>query len=368
MAIAVHLDFANVGWKLEALENAELTPEVEGAPIINVDANFIIPKEQRHTDKASPRLDQMQAMWEAAEKAGHFHRPATLGQQNRQRPFRRPDYLAEWRLLKKAWSLRRNRHEKLSDRKRAEASELFYALDPLKRFDDWLWRFLLSLSQPAFTPRFFDAFAQIQPLLGTPEFGRFLLAYDALSAERGTRYFDLMRSYFSAYSDFSQVLFLVTQGVAVPEADAASTINFDATHMFYGNTFEAFSSFVDILAYINNIIDGRPFDTFKNITREKYLTLDKSGRCNAFATNSSFIGMCGEFDNQIRNASHHGGLKLDNSTQLIRYRAGKGGTGQEHTMHYVSYLARSTTLFLQCMTLFQIEIMICSVTGRRCPL
>lgn len=365
MAIAVHLDFAKAGWKLEGLENAEFTPEVEGAKIVNVDANFIIPKEQRHADRAFPRLGQMHAMWQAAEKAGYILRPASL--LNQQRPFRRPDFLAEWRLIKKAWSLRRNGHDKLSDRKRAEASETFYAEEPLDSFDDWLWRFLLSLCQPAFTARFTNAFAQIKPLLGTPEFGRFLAAYDALSAERGVRYFDLMRSYFSAYSDFSQVLFLITQGVTVPEADAASTINFDATCMFYGNAFEAFSSSVDILSYINNIIEGRPFGTFKTITREKYLTLDKASRCNAFAANPSFSALCGEFDNQIRNASHHGGFKLNNATQAITCRAGKGGIGEEQTIYYVSYLARSTTLFLQCMTLFQIEIMICSVTGRQCP-
>lgn len=365
MAIAVHVDYEKAGTKLEALENAELTLEVEGAAIVNVDANFIIPKELRHKDKVFPRLSQMHAMWQAAEKAGYV--PRLAAHLNQQRPFRRPDFLAEWRLLKKAWSLRRNGHDKLSDRKRAEASETFYAEDPLDSFDDWLWRFLLSLCQPAFTARFTNALAQVKPSLGRPEFRRFLVAYDALSAERGGRYFDLMRSYFSAYSDFSQVLFLITQGVTVPETDAASTISFDATRMFYGNAFETFSSSVDILAYINNILEGRPFDTFKTLTREKYLTLDKASRCNAFADNPSFSALCGEFDNQIRNASHHGEFKLDNATQAIKYRAGKGGTGHEQTIYYVSYIARSTTLFLQCMTLFQIEIMICRVTGRRCP-
>lgn len=339
--------------------------EVDGAPIVNVDANFIVPKKQRHADMAFPRLQQMHAMSLAAEKAGYIGQPTPIGQLSQQRPLRRPDFLGEWRLLKKAWSLRRNGHEKLSDRKMEEASATFYLSDPLRTFDDWLWRFLLNLCQPAFLARFKDAFASIQPLLGSSEFDRFLKIYDALAAERGTRNFDLIRAYFAAYSDFSQVLFLITQGVVIPAADAASTINFDATRMFYGNAFEAFSSSVDILAYINNIIEGRPFDTFQTTTRDKYLTLDKSSRCHPFASNPVFAALCGEFDNQLRNASHHGGFAFDARTQLILYRAGKGGRGEEQTLPYVSYLARSTHLFLQAMTLLQVEVMLCHVTGRR---
>lgn len=367
MAVAVHLDFAKSSWRLEALDNTESCAPGDGAPIVNVEANFIIPNEQRHVDGAFPRLEQMHAMSEAAGRAGHIFGPAPIGPMRQHRPFRRPDFMGEWRSLKKAWSLRRNAHDKLSDRKVEEASSAFYAGDPLKTFDDWLWRFLLNLSQPAFVARFQEAFASIRPLLGTPEFERFMKTYDTMSTERGQRYFDLIRAYFVAYSDFSQVLFLITQGSPIHTDAAASTINFDATRMFYGNAFEAFSSSVDILAYLNNMIEGRPFDMFQTMTRNKYLLLDKSSRCNAFAANAPFAALCGEFDNQLRNASHHGGFAFDSKTQVIRYRAGKGGMGEEHTLQYVSYLVRSTYLFLQAVTLLQIEIMLCHLCDRNIP-
>ncbi|HML28916.1 MAG TPA: hypothetical protein PKE16_08770 [Hyphomicrobium sp.] len=367
LVIAVHLNFAKFAWRLEPLENAERCAEIGGAPIVNVDANFIVPKEQRHADKVFPRLTQMHAMSRAAENAGRLGRQSPIGPLRERRPLRRPDFLGEWRVLKKAWSLRRNAHEKLSDRKVTDASAVFYADDPLKTFDDWLWRFLRNLSPLAFLTRFEEAFAPIKQLLGTPEFERFLKVYDALSAERGTRNYDLLRAYFAAYSDYSQVLFLIIHGLPIPAGDAASTVNFDATRMFYGNAFEAFSSSVDILAYLNNMIEGRPFDTFQTMTRDNYLALDKANRCQPFAANPAFASLCGEFDNQLRNASHHGGFAFDGATQVIRYRTGRGGMGSEHMLHYVSYLDRSTHLFLQAMTLLQVEIMLCHATGRRVP-
>jgi len=366
IAIALHLDHAQAGVRIEAIDNTEAAAEVEGAPIVNLEANFIVPEHLRHKDMVFPRVDQIKAITDAAQKAGRAMRPAVFGPLNQLRPFRRPDFHGEWQLLKKAWSLRRNKHDKLSNRKIKEANAALYAGDQLKSFDDWLFRFTTSLCGSAFQEKFVAVVEQVQPLLEGKEFGRFLAAYDAIKAERGTRYFDLVRTYFSAYSDFAQVLYLVSQGVAVPAQNAASNVNYDATRMFYGNAFEAFASSVDVLAYINNISEGRAFDEFKSLSRDQYLKLDKAGRCIAFAGNPSLTALCTEFDNQLRNASHHGGFTYDPATQLITYRAGKGGMGEEHLIYYVSYLARSTTLFLQALTLYRFEILMCHVTDRPC--
>jgi hypothetical protein len=64
----------------------------------------------------------------------------------------------------------------------------------------------------------------------------------------------------------------------------------------------------------------------------------------------AFAALCEERYNQLRNASHHGGMTIDRKTQTIRYRAGKGGTGPEQRVDYATYLARSVRLFLQAMT------------------
>jgi hypothetical protein len=86
----------------------------------------------------------------------------------------------------------------------------------------------------------------------------------------------------------------------------AASANLDATRMFYGEAFEAFSSNVAVLALLNNVLVGRPFDAFETLTLDQYMKLDKAGRFNAFATNTAFTAICVEADGQLRNASHHG--------------------------------------------------------------
>lgn len=370
MVIGMHVDYQKLGWCFEAVENAEIILEIEDAPIVNVDANFIIPEDQRNKDSVFPRLGQMLEMVEAAEKAGTLMPVSSIPlSMIGERPFRRPDIADEWRLLKKAWSLHRSGRFKLSAKRIAEASKKFYTSDPLKDLKDWLWRFVLFLGQPSYEPKFISMFAEIDPLIATPGFSRFIDYYqNKLSIQRGNRYFELMKAYFSAFSEFGQVYFHVSKGINIPEGNLASSTDFDATRMFYGNAFEAFSSSVDILAYLNNLVMGRAFDKFQSLTSTKYLALDKSSRFNPFSMNVPFMEICEERDNQLRNASHHGLFQFDAVTQVITYRSGKGGTGREQTLGYASYLARCTKLFLQAMTLLRMEILMCHVTGKRPPL
>jgi hypothetical protein len=160
----------------------------------------------------------------------------------------------------------------------------------------------------------------------------------------------------------------VVKGMELPDDSTVSSINFDTTRMFYGNAFEAFASSVDILAYLNNLKVGRSFNEFERLTQKEYLKLDKANRFDAFASVPEFAALCEERDNQIRNASHHGGIRLGSKTQTVRFRCGKGGTGAEQKMGYARYLARSAKLFLQAMTLLRLEILMCHTTGMPPPL
>ena len=370
MVIGMRVDYQKLGWRTEAVENAEHTPETEGAPIVNVDANFIVPEDQRHKDRAFPRLQQMQAMVDVSEEVGSLGPASAIpAGMAGLRPFRRPDIAGEWKLLKKTWSLHRNGRDKLSRKRIEEASAEFYASDPIDNLQDWLWRFVLFLGQPSYEPKFNFLFAEIKPLIDTPGFNDFIDHYETgLSEERGKRYFDLMKAYFAAFSEYGQVYFHVAKGIDVPDGNVASSTDFDATRMFYGNAYEAFTSSVDVLAYLNNLAMGRAFDEFQSLTREKYLALDKASRFNPFLMNAPFTALCEETDNQLRNASHHGLFQFDAAMQTIRYRSGQGGTGPEQTLAYATYLVRCTRLFLQAMTLLRAEILMCHVAGKRPPL
>lgn len=169
------------------------------------------------------------------------------------------------------------------------------------------------------------------------------------------------------YSEFSQVHQLVTSAITVDDSHVAASSNFDLTRMFYGNAFEAFGDNVELLTAVNNLIEDRPFDQLRSITFEAYRTTDKAGRTKAFADNPALAAVAGEFDNQLRNASHHGGMTFDRVSGMIEYRAGKGGQGEVETICYAAYLARSSRLFIQLMLVFRLEMLIADKFGARLP-
>jgi predicted RNA-binding Zn-ribbon protein involved in translation (DUF1610 family) len=70
MVVALNVDYQAITHWTEAVENAELAAEEVGAPIMNVDANFLVPESERHKDLAFPRMTQHRAMIEVAEKQG----------------------------------------------------------------------------------------------------------------------------------------------------------------------------------------------------------------------------------------------------------------------------------------------------------
>lgn len=60
LVVALCVDYENLSHWVEPVENAEWIEEIPGAPIVNLDANFIVPIEQRNKDFAFPRLGQME--------------------------------------------------------------------------------------------------------------------------------------------------------------------------------------------------------------------------------------------------------------------------------------------------------------------
>ena len=113
----------------------------------------------------------------------------------------------------------------------------------------------------------------------------------------------------------------------------------------------------------NNMLEGRRYDTFEKMNLDFYHRLDRPKRFVAFASNPRLMAICQERDNKIRNASHHRGFVLDKSSQIVRYHAGKGGSGPEQTISYVGYLERCARLFSQTITLLRLELMISNIMG-----
>ena len=94
------------------------------------------------------------------------------------------------------------------------------------------------------------------------EFDKF---YESDAASRVKRYFDLMKDFFQGYAEFSQVYFLIVRGMPIPEGYHTTSTGFEAVEMFYGQAYEQFTSLMEYLATLNNLLAGRPYGTFRKI-------------------------------------------------------------------------------------------------------
>jgi hypothetical protein len=280
-----------------------------------------------------------------------------------------PRLTEEWDALRATWALTRNGKDGLAKKRIAAVLSTNPYPNPPVSLADWVFQFAARLVQPAFEAHFEALFEQLQKAVENEDFSRFTVYYaDYISAVNGRRYFELMRAYFSAFSELTQVHRAVSSGIDITGDHAVGSRDFERTRMLYGNAFEAFSSNALVLALLNNLIVGRRFDQFEKLTLNEYLKLEKSSRFGPFATNTAFSGICEEVDNRLRNASHHDGMTFNASTGQIYYRSGKGGQGDECTISYANYLAKCAALFIQAMLLFRLEILIADKFNLRMPL
>lgn len=360
MAVTLHVDYQAIAHWVDETDNAEPIEEDRSCQIINLHANFVIPEEERHIDRAFPHLPLAVAMAERGMQAGGLiSAEDALARQN-QRPYRRPDFDAEWKLLKKAWSLHRRGKDKLANRLRDEASSEFYANDPLSGVPDWVWRFALFSTGIEFEPKLTAAMAAIKVPLNDGRLKDVLQDLDKSAVARGEQFHSIIRDYFSAWSEFSQVHFSVGNGADLSGL-AAITSNFASTQMYYGNAFETFGSMVDLLTMINNVLSGRSYDQLSQISLADYRASDKGKRFDAPASNPDFAPLCEERDNQLRNASHHRELRYDQATGTVHYTTGKGGSGGAREMPYAEYLTRCSRLHHQIIVLLRIHLLLSQV-------
>ncbi|MDE1150395.1 MAG: hypothetical protein PW843_27930 [Azospirillaceae bacterium] len=369
MEVGLRADYQTSTHSIEEVGNCENVQEESNFIIVNTHANFVIPDDMRNVDGAFPHLSQMYERARIAEASGSLVRVADISGKNLSaRPYRRPDIENEWQKLKKSWSLFRRNRIKLSENILREASDEFYSNEPLDGIQDWLWRFALYFTGTSYEVRFRDALDIIRPEAESGKLSDVMIHYSAnLVAMRSQKYFDILREYFSGWSEFSQVHFSVGQGMTVGSL-AATSVNFNSVKMYYGNAFEALGSFIDILTMINNVKLGRSFDQLSTISLEKYLTLDKANRFSAFSENLQFSALCEEHDNQLRNASHHGDLVFNREVGDISYRTGKGADGKEVIITYADYLQRCSRVHHQIILLLRIELLLCRYMKVSCPI
>lgn len=360
MSFGMTVDYQNLSTDVFAIDGCNIVdvPSNSVGSVINVDASFAVPEGMTNKDFSFHRLTQMIEIIGAAQAYG----PLPTTKIDPDRP-RRPsaDHVSEWKHLKKAISLSSNGKAKLAGKKVTWATQEYYPHDPLTGPSDWFFRFTLTFLGRKHGVRFKAMMDEFRAIAGSHACDKLMDHYaENMINERFRRYREIYTDFFSKHSQFAQVALQAGLGLAPADDMVVTSVQFDQVKSFYGDAYEVFAGSVDFLAMLNNIKNGRKFDEFETLTLEKYQKLDNSSKFNPFVTNTVFMALCAEKDNQLRNASHHKGINMESDGRLLRFRAGRGGTGDEQEMSYASYLYRSVTLFLQISVLAAVELTICS--------
>ena len=364
IVVAVEADHEVAHAQTLAIDNCIMCPERPGGAIVNLDANFVVPAELQGIDMVMPRMQQVMALAKEAEASGTLQSIDLEDLRLSHRPFRRQDFGAEWRELRRAWTLHRRGQVVLSRGVVKKMSDALYPGEPLQGLHDWLFRLSQMMTGRVGQSALKATAERIETARDTHEFKRFREWYKTHApARRGLRYLMVLSDYFASQAQFGQVQFLVTGGAPPDPAAHVASTDFDGVRMFYGNAFEALADEVDVLALLNNTLQGRAFDAFETLTLREYQALDKFGRHRAFAAEPDLASLTAEFDNQIRNASHHGGMTFEPAQQLIRYRAGKDGTGFEQTITYTAYLVGCVQMLSQLLRLLCLELILFAADG-----
>lgn len=340
-------------------------PDYRTGPVVNVDANFVVPEGMANEDATFHRLKQMRDMILAAEQFGPLPTPE-FGPNAPRRPV--ADHLTEWKQIKKAISLTSNGKVKLAEKRVRASSDEYYADDPLTGPTDWFFRFTLSFIGRKHGVHFEAMTDEFRAIADAHDTNDLMDHYaKAMVVNRFQQYREIYTDFFSKHSQFAQVTLQAGLGFSPAGDMIATSVQFDQVKSFYGDAFEVLAGSVDFLAMLNNVKHGRAFDEFEKMTLDKYQKLDNASKFKPFGANAVFSALCEERDNQLRNASHHRGIRIDPDGRTLRYRAGKGGTGPEQEMTYASYLYRSVTLFLQISVLAAVELTICSGSDIELP-
>lgn len=198
------------------------------------------------------------------------------------------------------------------------------------------------------------------------EFNRFTNDLIIVGLEdRIESYIEILDSFFSNYQDFKQMILQARLDVSTHKNDKASSVNFKRTKMLYGEAFEVLGSNINIISALNNIYNNRNYDEFEStkLDFKKYSNSDKGGKMRCFEKNEKIYNIFGkEYDNQLRNATHHKWLKFNNENQKITYPTSGNGSNIIN-ISYAEYLLKSNNIIITIMYLFAFDLILLNNLG-----
>ena len=362
ITIRLIADYKNISTDIVCIENC--VPSDSEGKIVNLHPEYSIPSDQVHKDRAFPWLGDMHEMANVDQiKYDQLGINTKIDYDELKRHhqmYGASSFLVEeWKDLKRSWSLKSNDRVEISTSIYHGNHNKYGYSKEIDSVEDWLIRFSGKVLSPHRLYLFENAAETKKHIQGkfSSQFSKFREYYvKNLFKDNFEKYFDLYSDYFKDYSEYSQVLSYVKREIDLPSGHQVSSRSFKRTKMFYGNAFEILTSNITVLACLNNILNGRAFDTFNQMDLEKYLTINKANRANTFKDTKEFYHFTKGLDSTLRNSSHHASMKYNKRKGIITYRS--GGTGSVKTISYTDYLVKCNEAFISAVALLMLELII----------
>ncbi|MBO9741531.1 hypothetical protein J7432_21660 [Xanthomonas axonopodis pv. begoniae] len=338
--------------RVEFTENCKDT-DMEGE-VLNIGSGFIISREKSRLDKYFPSFDLPRPSEE--EYADQVGLPL-LGENG---PVMLdisialgglPKAKQVWRITYNAYQLSRLGNFQQALTLMRQNFEMPNEMSVRQVIMNFLARVLAPNGQPTFTA-LMKVLARVREI-NDSEYHKLLEDFLPKWEDRMDQKMEVFDSFFRAYDEFNQAFLYVRRGITLPDNPYAPSTDFEHTRMYYGDAFEVFGSHIDLLAAFNNILLGRSFDQLELISLERYRGMDRGARNKTFAANPELAWLVEEYDNRLRNSSHHRWLRLSTDRSELSYR--EGGSGQLVRLSYAEYLFRCCAMTRQLMLLALVE-------------
>lgn len=328
--VGMHVDYRTVSTEMVAISNCVASPFHKDASIVTLHPEMVVPDDLQGKEHAFPFMfESHRILAENPAFAEELERNAPSGHESVEEWEKSgrlpPGPLHDWEFAKRVWSLFLNgRYDVCADYIEREHAK--YRFDKPPEPKEVIYSFCARIGRGR-AKEVFEALAAE----GEVAWGKSPAQLEALRDYfvenfafgflQGTH--DIMAEYMKNYSEYSQVLIYQDRAVSLGEDARPSSAAFDDTKMFYGNAFEHLATYLVFPACLNNIVEGRAYNTFEKLTLEQYLTLNNASKSGPFTANPKLSKISDVLNNQIRNASHHRRMHFDPVHATIFYFPGK---------------------------------------------
>lgn len=324
--VGMHVDYRTVSTEMVAISNCVASSFQKDASIITLHPEMVVPDDLQGKEYAFPflfeshriRTENPAFAEELERNAPSGHEAIEEWEKSGRLP---PGPLHDWQFANRVWSLFLNgRYDVCADY--IEREHANYRLDKPPEPKEVIYSFCARIGRGRAKEVFEVLAAECEVAWGKSpvQFAAlrdYFVEKFVLGFLQGTH--NIMAEYMKNYSEYSQVLIYQDRCVSLGEDARPSSTAFDDTKLFYGNAFEHLATYLVFPACLNNIIEGRAYDTFEKLTLKKYLALNKASKSGPFKANPKLSNISDVLNNQIRNASHHRRMHFDPVHATIFY-------------------------------------------------